>query len=98
MTNRKTRTPVVQPPYAPTEYEQGVLDTLDMLTAAVSAIHDAERQVRGMTIHASPELRTLLAGVNSAANVASHIRAEVERRAHQRLSGRLATSGTTPRQ
>lgn len=78
-------------PYVPSDYEQGVCDVLDMLSHVVSAIHDAEHQVRGLTIHGSPELRTLLAGVNASANVASHIRSEVEKMATRRLSGRLAT-------
>lgn len=59
-----------------------------MLRSAVSAIHDAEHQVHGFAHNASPELRALLAGVNASANIASHIRIEVEKRVQRHLNER----------
>lgn len=76
--NKKTQQPPPQPQPL-SDYEQGVVDCLEMLRAAVDGIHAAELQVRCFTHDGSTDLRALLAGTNAAANIASHIRAETEK-------------------
>lgn len=90
----KTKKAPPQPvaPYEPTDYQQGVLDTMEMVRSVVGTLYDAEIQVRRITHDATPALLALLAGTNAAANIGSHIRSEVEKAAMRRLNERKRMS------
>lgn len=74
--------------YEPSDYERGMLDALHIVRAVTDTLHDAEIETRRITHDAAPAMRALLAGVNASANIASHIRAEVEKAAMRHLNER----------
>ena len=94
MTTRKQKTPPTPPapPYEPTDYELGVLDTLEALRQEVSRLSDAKRTAERLLWESSPEVQSLLNFASPAVNIAG----DVENRVTKRMMARLTEKRTKP--
>lgn len=84
MTTRKTKQQTPTPPaepYAPTDYERGVLDTLNLLKEEVARLNDAKREADRLLWTASREVRSLLDFASPATNIAGDVENRVVARA-----------------
>jgi hypothetical protein len=85
----KTTPPRPPPaPYVPTDYEQGVLDVLEVLKQEVFRLSDAHREAIRLLWDASPEAQSLLNLTNPAANLVGDVQNRVEKRARDLLNKR----------
>lgn len=97
MTIRKKQTPPAPPtaPYVPSDYERGVLDTLEVLKQEVARLNDAKRDADRLLWEASREVRSFLDFASAATNIAGDVENRVVARAMPMMDVERAKKRTT---
>ena len=97
-TRKKQQPPPPAAPYVPSDYERGVLDTLELLKQEVARLNDAKREAERLLWEASREVRSLLDFASPATNIAGDVENRVVARAMPMMDKERAkrTADATP--